>query len=270
MGTCAHPPAPLASLAADLKLQGATGAGTAPEPPARYQAHPGSLVGLRARAASGYALRPLERAAAARRGTSSQQRVSCGLQIRRCGGVWSPPTAPAASAEELASSGAPAALLGGLCDCLWNDRPPRRERPSPQGAAAPWPAAATASPRVCNMLQLTCLPRAPFHHARRVAAAAAAGGSGPGGGHADGGAAAAPPPAPAFVRPEGASNIVPIRELNEFRRGVGLCIYRRDGLVFAARRLDDPHGSWQMPQVGGLQGLPCCRAAARCRWVGDG
>ncbi|PRW20849.1 sterol desaturase [Chlorella sorokiniana] len=60
-------------------------------------------------------------------------------------------------------------------------------------------------------------------------------------------AAAHPPP---LMKPEGASNILPIRELNEFRRGVGLCIYRRDGLVFAARRLDDPQGSWQMPQGG--------------------
>jgi hypothetical protein len=48
--------------------------------------------------------------------------------------------------------------------------------------------------------------------------------------------------------PEGSANN--ILELNEFRRGVGLCIYRADGLVFAARRMDDPQQSWQMPQVG--------------------
>lgn len=49
--------------------------------------------------------------------------------------------------------------------------------------------------------------------------------------------------------PDGSANN--ILELNEFRRGVGLCIYRADGLVFAARRMDDPQQSWQMPQVGG-------------------
>lgn len=56
-------------------------------------------------------------------------------------------------------------------------------------------------------------------------------------------------PAGGLVQPLGAVNN--ILELNELRRGVGLCIYRRDGLVFAARRLDDPQRSWQMPQVGG-------------------
>lgn len=63
------------------------------------------------------------------------------------------------------------------------------------------------------------------------------------------------------MKPQGASNILPIRELNEFRRGVGLCIYRPDGLVFAARRLDDPQGSWQMPQVGTACGLGACSGA---------
>lgn len=67
--------------------------------------------------------------------------------------------------------------------------------------------------------------------------------------HSPGAAAAAQVHPLPLVKPEGASNVLPIRELNEFRRGVGLCIYRRDGLVFAARRLDDPQGSWQMPQV---------------------
>ncbi|KAI3437744.1 hypothetical protein D9Q98_000192 [Chlorella vulgaris] len=55
-------------------------------------------------------------------------------------------------------------------------------------------------------------------------------------------------PAGGLVQPLGAVNN--ILELNELRRGVGLCIYRRDGLVFAARRLDDPQRSWQMPQGG--------------------
>ena len=55
---------------------------------------------------------------------------------------------------------------------------------------------------------------------------------------------------PHLVHPQGAAvnNAVPL-ELTEFRRGVGLCIYRSDGLVFAARRMDDTSGSWQMPQV---------------------
>lgn len=54
--------------------------------------------------------------------------------------------------------------------------------------------------------------------------------------------------APHLARAEGANNIL---SLNEYRRGVGLCIYRpRDGLVFAARRVDDPTRSWQLPQGG--------------------
>lgn len=50
------------------------------------------------------------------------------------------------------------------------------------------------------------------------------------------------------MRAPGANNIL---ELNEHRRGVGLCIYRAsDGKVFAAQRMDDPQMSWQMPQGG--------------------
>lgn len=40
--------------------------------------------------------------------------------------------------------------------------------------------------------------------------------------------------------------------LNEFRRGVGLCLFNRNenGSVFAARRMDDTKQTWQMPQGG--------------------
>lgn len=40
--------------------------------------------------------------------------------------------------------------------------------------------------------------------------------------------------------------------LNEFRRGVGLCLFNRNrnGSVFAARRMDDTKKTWQMPQGG--------------------
>lgn len=37
---------------------------------------------------------------------------------------------------------------------------------------------------------------------------------------------------------------------NEFRRNVGLCVVKNDGLVFAARRVDDKQRTWQMPQGG--------------------
>ena len=40
------------------------------------------------------------------------------------------------------------------------------------------------------------------------------------------------------------------RDLNEYRRGVGLCVFNRQGLVFAARRMDDSMKTWQMPQGG--------------------
>eukprot|EP00884_Botryococcus_braunii_P003217 jgi/Botrbrau1/12897/Bobra.0299s0014.1 len=38
--------------------------------------------------------------------------------------------------------------------------------------------------------------------------------------------------------------------LDGFRPAVGLCIVNNDGLVFAARRVDDKEGTWQMPQGG--------------------
>lgn len=41
-----------------------------------------------------------------------------------------------------------------------------------------------------------------------------------------------------------------IVHMNEFRRGVGLCVVNQHGLVFAARRMDDSAQTWQMPQGG--------------------
>jgi len=60
------------------------------------------------------------------------------------------------------------------------------------------------------------------------------------------------------------SNIAPmhIEDLNEFRRGVGLCVMNRDGLVFAARRMDDSAQTWQMPQ-GGIDPLENPLVAAK-------
>ncbi|CAL5223788.1 g6356 [Coccomyxa viridis] len=43
------------------------------------------------------------------------------------------------------------------------------------------------------------------------------------------------------------------RDIEEHRRSVGICLVNNSGLVFAARRVDDKHGTWQMPQ-GGIDG----------------
>ena len=37
---------------------------------------------------------------------------------------------------------------------------------------------------------------------------------------------------------------------NGYRRGVGLALFNRAGLVFAAQRIDTPGEAWQMPQGG--------------------
>ena len=47
----------------------------------------------------------------------------------------------------------------------------------------------------------------------------------------------------------------------EYRRGVGIVLLNRRGLVFAAERIDTP-GAWQMPQ-GGIEPGEDPRAAAR-------
>lgn len=47
-----------------------------------------------------------------------------------------------------------------------------------------------------------------------------------------------------------------------YRRGVGIVLFNRDGLVFVARRIDSPGGAWQMPQ-GGIDRGEKPRAAAR-------
>lgn len=52
------------------------------------------------------------------------------------------------------------------------------------------------------------------------------------------------------------------RDLNEYRRGVGLCVFNRQGLVFAARRMDDSMKTWQMPQ-GGIDAMENPLVAAK-------
>lgn len=47
-----------------------------------------------------------------------------------------------------------------------------------------------------------------------------------------------------------ANNNIIVHNMNEFRRGVGLCVVNQQGLVFAARRMDDSAQTWQMPQGG--------------------
>ncbi|CAL8463525.1 g3059 [Coccomyxa elongata] len=39
-------------------------------------------------------------------------------------------------------------------------------------------------------------------------------------------------------------------DVGEHRRGVGITLVNNEGLVFAARRVDDKFGTWQMPQGG--------------------
>lgn len=45
-----------------------------------------------------------------------------------------------------------------------------------------------------------------------------------------------------------------VTERAEYRRGAGVCVINSQGLVFAARRVDDKHNTWQMPQ-GGIDAL---------------
>jgi putative (di)nucleoside polyphosphate hydrolase len=47
-----------------------------------------------------------------------------------------------------------------------------------------------------------------------------------------------------------------------YRRGVGIVLLNRDGLVFAGRRIDRKEAAWQMPQ-GGIDGDETPLAAAR-------
>lgn len=48
-----------------------------------------------------------------------------------------------------------------------------------------------------------------------------------------------------------------------YRRGVGLALFNRQGLVFAARRIDLPDDAWQMPQGGIDRGETPEQAAMR-------
>ena len=43
---------------------------------------------------------------------------------------------------------------------------------------------------------------------------------------------------------------VEVEYLDKYRNNVGMCVVNNEGLVFAARRVDDPTGAWQMPQGG--------------------
>ncbi|KIZ03328.1 putative (di)nucleoside polyphosphatehydrolase [Monoraphidium neglectum] len=62
---------------------------------------------------------------------------------------------------------------------------------------------------------------------------------------------------------KGAELVLP-DELRDFRPNVGICVVNKKGLVFAARRLDDPFpDSWQMPQGGIDPGEAPLEAAVR-------
>jgi putative (di)nucleoside polyphosphate hydrolase len=50
---------------------------------------------------------------------------------------------------------------------------------------------------------------------------------------------------------------------NGYRRGVGLALFNRSGLVFAAQRIDTPGEAWQMPQGGIDKGESPDQAALR-------
>jgi hypothetical protein len=56
-------------------------------------------------------------------------------------------------------------------------------------------------------------------------------------------------------------------ELADYRPNVGVCLVNKDGLVFAATRMDDPAKSWQMPQGGIDPGEDPLTAAVRVRAV---
>jgi len=65
---------------------------------------------------------------------------------------------------------------------------------------------------------------------------------------------------PALVSDAAAAGVL---DVDEFRRGVGLCVFNREsGLVFAARRMDDSSNTWQMPQ-GGIDPLENPLVAAK-------
>ncbi|MBF0305288.1 MAG: RNA pyrophosphohydrolase [Alphaproteobacteria bacterium] len=48
-----------------------------------------------------------------------------------------------------------------------------------------------------------------------------------------------------------------------YRQGVGIALFDRRGLVFAARRIDTPGDAWQMPQGGIDEGETPAQAALR-------
>merc|ERR1711924_234331 len=59
-------------------------------------------------------------------------------------------------------------------------------------------------------------------------------------------------------------DIIEVEYLQKYRKNVGLCVLDEStGLVFAARRVDDDSGAWQMPQGGIDRGEDPREAAAR-------
>jgi hypothetical protein len=60
------------------------------------------------------------------------------------------------------------------------------------------------------------------------------------------------------------SSVLP-PELADYRPNVGVCLVNKQGLVFAATRVDDPAKSWQMPQGGIDPGEDPLTAAVRVR-----
>mmetsp|Transcript_14555 Transcript_14555/g.28143 ORF Transcript_14555/g.28143 Transcript_14555/m.28143 type:complete len:279 (-) Transcript_14555:130-966(-) len=57
--------------------------------------------------------------------------------------------------------------------------------------------------------------------------------------------------------------LVEVEYLDAYRDNVGMCVVNERGLVFAARRVDDPKGTWQMPQGGIDKGEDAKEAALR-------
>jgi len=55
----------------------------------------------------------------------------------------------------------------------------------------------------------------------------------------------------------------PHRNGSDYRPGVGLALFNRQGMVFAAQRIDTPGEAWQMPQGGIDKGESPRRAALR-------
>jgi putative (di)nucleoside polyphosphate hydrolase len=62
---------------------------------------------------------------------------------------------------------------------------------------------------------------------------------------------------------DGPLSIGPAENTRPYRRGVGIMLLNREGLVFVARRIDMPSQAWQMPQGGIDEGETPIAAAWR-------